>query len=95
MTNRLALIVINGFALNREIPRNQKRELRKGSTALKRLGWQPRTLPPRFQGSTIRACGLNDRVRNGTGWTPTAFVTNTPFESCTALLFALVSHTTS
>ena len=39
-------------------------------------GWQRRTLPPRYHGSTIRACELNDRVRNGTGCTLTALATN-------------------
>ena len=42
-----------------------------------RVGWQRRTLPHRVQCSTIRAHGLNDRVRDGTGWTPTALATNT------------------
>ena len=71
--------------------RIKKREPKKGGTALNRSGWQPRTLPPRVQGSTIRACGLNDRVRNGTGWTPTAFVTNTPLsEAYSASCYALV-----
>ena len=42
-----------------------------------RAGWQRRTLPHRLQCSTIRARGLNDRVRDGTGWTPTALTTNT------------------
>ena len=39
-------------------------------------GWQRRTLPPRYHGSTIRARELNDRVRNGTGCTLTALATN-------------------
>jgi hypothetical protein len=40
-------------------------------------GWQRRTLPPRYQGSTIRAGELNDRVREETGWTLAAPATNT------------------
>ena len=39
-------------------------------------GWQRRTLPPRYQGSTIRARELNCRVRYGTGCTLTALATN-------------------
>ena len=35
------------------------------------------TLPPRFQGSTIGAGGLNFRVRNGTGCLPSAMATET------------------
>lgn len=48
-------------------------------------GWQRRTLPPRYHGSTIRARELNDRVRNGTGCTLTALATNylhSPAPSC-------------
>ncbi len=44
-----------------------------------RRGWQWLTLPHRHQCSTISACGLNFRVRDGTGCTPTALTTNTPF----------------
>src|SRR5436309_8152771 len=35
------------------------------------------TLPPRLQGSTIGAGGLNFRVRNGTGCLPSAIATET------------------
>src|SRR5438034_11272978 len=35
------------------------------------------TLPPRLQGSTIGAGGLNFRVRNGTGCIPSAIATET------------------
>jgi hypothetical protein len=35
------------------------------------------TLPPRLQGSTIGAGGLNFRVRNGTGCDPSAMATET------------------
>src|SRR5205807_8621197 len=35
------------------------------------------TLPPRYQGSTIGAGGLNFRVRNGTGCFPSAMATET------------------
>src|SRR5688572_30261944 len=35
-----------------------------------------RTLPPGRPGSTIRATGLNFRVRNGIGWIPRARVTD-------------------
>src|SRR5262249_43689025 len=35
------------------------------------------TLPPRHQGSTIGAGGLNFRVRNGTGCLPSAMATET------------------
>src|SRR5690606_39292168 len=31
--------------------------------------------------STLGAGGLNDRVREGTGWTPTAIVTNHPLRA--------------
>jgi hypothetical protein len=41
-----------------------------------RLGWQWPTLPHRYQCSTIGACGLNCRVRDGAGCTPTALTTN-------------------
>src|SRR5690554_6950367 len=41
-----------------------------------RAGWQRRTLPHRHQCSTIRAHGLNYRVRDGAGWTPMALATN-------------------
>ncbi len=37
------------------------------------------TLPPRHRGSTIGAGGLNVRVRDGTGWIPSAMATETPF----------------
>jgi hypothetical protein len=50
-------------------------------------GWQRRTLPPRHQGSTIRARELNCRVRYGAGWTLTALATNTRL-----LVFTLVLH---
>jgi hypothetical protein len=40
------------------------------------LRWQRLTLPHRVQCSTISACGLNDRVRDGAGCTPTALATN-------------------
>src|SRR5690606_19589524 len=36
------------------------------------LGRRRRTLPPGRPGSTIRAAGLNDRVRDGNGWFPRA-----------------------
>ena len=42
-----------------------------------RLGWQRPTLPHRYQCSTIGARGLNDRVRDGSGCTPSALATNT------------------
>ena len=45
--------------------------------SLSKRGWQRRTLPPRLQGSTIRAHELNDRVRDGAGWTLMALATNT------------------
>src|SRR5947208_4302983 len=35
------------------------------------------TLPPRYQGSTIGAGGLNFRVRNGTGCLPSAMAAET------------------
>src|SRR5439155_26209817 len=35
------------------------------------------TLPPRYQGSTIGAGGLNLRDRNGTGCSPSAMATET------------------
>ena len=41
------------------------------------MGWQRLTLPPSHPGSTISARELNDRVRDGTGWTLTALATNT------------------
>lgn len=48
----------------------------------KKWGWQPRTLPRHLQRSTIRACGLNFRVRDVAGWTPAALATNiTPVSS--------------
>ena len=43
----------------------------------KEEGWQRLTLPPSHPGSTISARELNDRVRDGTGWTLTALATNT------------------
>src|SRR5262249_771024 len=52
---------------------------------------QPRrrpALPPRLQGSTIGAGGLNFRVRNGTGCLPSAMATETvvpPPCSCTGV----------
>ena len=39
--------------------------------------WQRHTLPHRLQCSTICAHRLNFRVRDGTGWTPVALITNT------------------
>ncbi len=42
-----------------------------------RMGWQRPTLPHRYQCSTIGSCGLNFRVRDGTGCTPTDLATNT------------------
>ena len=41
-------------------------------------GWRRPTLPGDCSPSTIGAGGLNDRVREGTGWTPTAIGTNHP-----------------
>src|SRR5690606_6197545 len=41
-------------------------------------GWRRPTLPGGCPPSTIGAGGLNDRVREGTGWTPTAIGTNHP-----------------
>lgn len=41
------------------------------------MGWQRPTLPHRYQCSTIGSCGLNFRVRDGTGCTPTDLATNT------------------
>lgn len=41
------------------------------------MGWQRRTLPHGDPCSTIRAGELNDRVRDGAGWTLTALATNT------------------
>ena len=38
-------------------------------------GQQRPTLPRRYQRSTIGAEGLNDRGRNGNGWTPLALIT--------------------
>ena len=42
-----------------------------------RSGWRWHTLPHRVQCSTICALGLNFRVRDGTGCTPKALITNT------------------
>ena len=39
-------------------------------------GWRRRTLPPGLPGSTIRAVGLNGRVRDGNGCDPHAKATN-------------------
>src|SRR5207253_10666244 len=42
-----------------------------------RMSRQRPTLPPRYQGSTIGAGGLNFRVRNGTGCLPSAMAAET------------------
>lgn len=39
--------------------------------------WRRRTLPPGLPGSTIRAAGLNGRVREGNGCIPHAMATST------------------
>ena len=49
--------------------------------------WQRRTLPPRYQGSTIRARELNFRVRYGSGCTLTALATNSTLSSAYCLHF--------
>jgi hypothetical protein len=59
------------------------------------LSWQRRTLPHRVQCSTIRAHGLNCRVRDGAGWTPMALATNKTFvhtSSSAHSCFQLVHH---
>ncbi len=43
------------------------------------VGRRRRTLPPGDPGSTIRAAGLNDRVRDGIGWIPRALATGPVF----------------
>jgi hypothetical protein len=55
----------------------QIRERKKTRREREQMGWQRRTLPPSYPGSTIRAGELNCRVRDGTGWTLTALATNT------------------
>src|SRR5687768_15599530 len=54
------------------------------------------TLPPRYQGSTIGAGGLNFRVRNGTGCFPSAIATETVVQGalthCTLSYIASVSE---
>ena len=43
---------------------------------VRKAGWQRRTLPPGRPSSTIRAAGLNFRVRDGIGCVPCAVATN-------------------
>jgi hypothetical protein len=62
----MSVITLTGI----ENERGGKNEWEKGTC------WQRHTLPHRRQCSTICACGLNCRVRDGTGWTPTALATN-------------------
>jgi hypothetical protein len=47
-----------------------------GTEGVRRMGWQRRTLPPGGPGSTIRAVGLNFRVRDGIGCIPHAIATS-------------------
>ena len=44
-------------------------------------GWQRRTLPPGCPSSTIRAAGLNFRVRDGIGCDPCALATSQKIQS--------------
>ena len=48
-------------------------------------GWRRSTLAEGYPSTTMDAGGLNDRVRDGTGCTPTALVTNNG-ESSTVVL---------
>lgn len=57
-------------------PAPQHPKCKKRGCAASKQGWQRHTLPHRLQCSTIRAHGLNDRVRHETGWTPAALATN-------------------
>ena len=68
-----------------------KRGKRKKRKEGKRSSWQRRTLPHRVQCSTIRAHGLNCRVRDGAGWTPMALATNKNLHSPYAFIH-LVHH---
>ena len=68
----------------REESKKEREERRKGR------GWQRLTLPHRYQCSTISACGLNDRVRNGAGCTPTALATNTHLHVSYSPLFLVI-----
>src|SRR5271157_5118283 len=48
------------------------------TTGTSKVLWQRPTLPGRYHPSTIGAGGLNCRVREGTGCTPTAEATKKP-----------------
>jgi hypothetical protein len=61
--------------LHRKIPGNDEGPP-KGPLASKMSRRRP-TLPPRYRDSTIGAGGLNFRVRNGTGCSPSAIATET------------------
>src|SRR5690606_2346425 len=55
----------------------------------KKIGWRRPTLPQRLRCSTIGAGGLNFRVRDGIGWTPSAVATN---QTVCRLLFYLCDN---
>src|SRR5438552_4867277 len=57
-------------------PRPEKRRAARGRLFFTMFRQRP-TLPPRLQGSTIGAGGLNFRVRDGTGCLPSAIATET------------------
>ena len=63
---------------NGRVPPTKKRPARhrKHRTGRRKNGWQRRTLPPGCPSSTIRAAGLNFRVRDGIGCDPCAVATN-------------------
>src|SRR5690606_13579206 len=71
-----------------------KRGERKKRKEGKRSSWQRRTLPHRVQCSTIRAHGLNCRVRDGAGWTPMALATNKNLHSPYAFIHLVHSPAT-
>jgi hypothetical protein len=81
-STRLAFFVVSSVA--------SPRSKRNGET-----GWQRPTLPHRYQCSTIGACGLNCRVRDGSGCTPTALATNTLSPVSSGGMYACLPSTSS
>jgi hypothetical protein len=60
----------------RQLTTTQKRPTDPIGTVGPQMRWRRRTLPPDLPGSTIRAAGLNGRVRDGNECIPCAMATS-------------------
>lgn len=71
---------------------SRQKALRLSTQGFKKYSRQRPTLPPRRQGSTISAGGLNDRIRKGNGCGPSAMAAGNPLhDNCkeTAVVLTL------